>query len=829
MKRKKWLGAILVLGCLGTAINVHAQGQVLVSKMAEEDRYNPKYNMPIEPQAGEEQLDCVGISATELQQLEELLVKAWKNRESSVDVSKYNLTVSDEAYATCYWQILNNHPEMFYVDNNFGYTTYGVYAETYEIKYLMEQSESERIKLQMEAAADEALALVSDDMEDYEKALVVHDWLVNNCQYDYGNYLTRTISEDSHSAYGALVNGVAVCDGYSKAYQYIMDYKLGIDCYCITSDTIDHAWNLIEIGNQYYHVDATWDDPICTAIKGDKIGLVRHNNFLLSDNGITKTGHSGWETTVSAKDTTYDSAGNWYDTSGQVTYYNGKWYYVDDSAKSVVSTTDIFDGTATSLYQFDEWKYSAYSIWGQAFSYPQRYKNKLFFNGPKAIYSMDLSTNEVKVLFVPEITADTADTVYNIFGFDVKDKKLRYLISSNANLTGSETIQETNIPILGTIQGSVSIDGTLQYGSVLQAEVILTPNITEGIVYQWYRNGSLIETAVSDTYTLTKADIGKVIKVKVTVEEYGGEVTAQTDTVQKLTTIAPEETIAVTATRGQSLCEISLPAGYSWDEPDTVMTEAGVKTYGISYCPDEEICQTVTGLTATVTVVCQSHEWNSGTVTKPATLLENGIMEYQCKYCEATKEDAIPKLEDISNNTGNDTKDSDTTDNSIQGSENVSQNQDNEEAVTLKKGMTFTDTKTGNEYKITKVTKAKAEASFTGNTNKKKKSITIPATVKYANQTITVTSVAKNALKNNKTVTSVTVGKNVTSIGASAFQGCSKLKTITLKSTKIKSFGKNCVKNIHKKATIKCPKSSRKNYKAKLTKKTGFTGQMKLK
>lgn len=68
-----------------------------------------------------------------------------------------------------------------------------------------------------------------------------------------------------------------------------MQNKLGISCLVVSSDPISHAWNLIEIGGQYYHVDVTWDDPTW-----DVIGRVTHNNFLLSDTGITKTGHSGW-------------------------------------------------------------------------------------------------------------------------------------------------------------------------------------------------------------------------------------------------------------------------------------------------------------------------------------------------------------------------------------------------------------------------------------------------------------------------------------------------------------------------------------------------------
>ena len=1022
MKKAKWLWIFLICCCMNMGMNVNAEAQFVTAERTEADRYNSKYNMPIFTQAGEEQLDRAGISEADFQELENVLVNAWKNYETSVNVSKFNLTVNDDAYATYYWQILSNHPEVFYVANTIGASGYGNYVQEYKIIYSMEQSEIEEMQEQMDAIVDEVLVLLSEEMEEYEKALIVHDWLVNHCQYDYANYLAGTVPESAHSAYGALVNGVAVCDGYSKAFQYIMDYKLGIDCYCISSNSMGHAWNLIEMGGNYYHVDATWDDPVNEQIISDKIGYVGHSHFLLSDTGITNANHRGWETNVAATDTTYDGVGNWQNTSGQIIYHNGKWYYVDNSAKSIVSTTNILNGETISLYSLGTWKYTSNSSWSGVFSYPQLYNNKLIFNGPKAIYSMNFSTNVVKELYVPDLTPDTTSEVYNIFGFDVKNDKLRYMVSSNANLTGSETIQEADFPSTTAIQGSVSITGTAQYGATLQADVSLTIDTTEDPLYQWYRDGELIDGAENSTYTLTKSDIGHVICVKVTLEDYSDELTAETECIQKLVANIPTEAVVVAATRCQFLSEISLPEGYSWVNPDTILTETGTKTYGIIYCPDEEIYEPVTGLMAEVIITCQSHEWDEGSIIKAATVSENGIKEYQCKYCDETKEDDIPKLDasletgdntgDIEDNTGNtedtgrtedntgdtedntgdtedntgnvedntgdvenntgDTEDNigdvedntgdaedntgDTEDNTgdvedntentddstgntgdntgdaedntgntddstgntegnigdienntgnadddtenmgdddtvnkgddtegtsnntediedkttntqdttkdnsqnaennsdhttdfsenlgntqpsqegaqaTSGTNNSSQSNTNPTEETLpviKKGTIFIDSKTGNKYKITKVTDTKVEAAFIGNTSKKK-SITIPATIKYANQVITITSVAKNALKNNKIITSITIGKNVTSIGANAFSGCKKLKNITLKTTKLKSFGKNCVKNIYKKATIKCPKSSKKNYKAKLTKKTGFTGQMKLK
>ena len=141
--------------------------------------------------------------------------------------------------------------------------TCGGYVTTLRINYSMDMTEYKEIQTLVNEAVDEALSYVSDDMQEYEKALVIHDWLIDHCQYDYGNLQTNTIPESSYNLYGALAYGLAVCDGYSKAYQYILEEKLGIECCRIVSDSMNHAWNLIKIGNNYYHVDVTWDDPIC--------------------------------------------------------------------------------------------------------------------------------------------------------------------------------------------------------------------------------------------------------------------------------------------------------------------------------------------------------------------------------------------------------------------------------------------------------------------------------------------------------------------------------------------------------------------------------------
>lgn len=100
---------------------------------------------------------------------------------------------------------------------------------------------------------------VKDSMSDYEKIVAAHKWLIQNVKYDKRLYTKGDVPWVSHTARGALKYGIAVCDGYSKAFMMIMEHY-NIPCMMVTGG--QHAWNLVKIKNKWYHVDCTFDDPI---------------------------------------------------------------------------------------------------------------------------------------------------------------------------------------------------------------------------------------------------------------------------------------------------------------------------------------------------------------------------------------------------------------------------------------------------------------------------------------------------------------------------------------------------------------------------------------
>ena len=145
-----------------------------------------------------------------------------------------------------------------------------------------------------------------------------------------------------------------------------------------------------------------------------------------------------------------------------------------------------------------------------------------------------------------------------------------------------------------------------------------------------------------------------------------------------------------------------------------------------------------------------------------------------------------------------------------------------------KNGDVVTDEKTKAKFEITDVTKK--EVTYNAPADEKAKDITVPDTVTINGEVYKVTKIDDNAFKGNKTVTNITIGSNVKTIGKNAFKGCKKLKTITIKSKTLtdKKISKKAFKGISKKTVIKVPKKKLAAYK-KLFKKKGLSSKNKVK
>ena len=145
-----------------------------------------------------------------------------------------------------------------------------------------------------------------------------------------------------------------------------------------------------------------------------------------------------------------------------------------------------------------------------------------------------------------------------------------------------------------------------------------------------------------------------------------------------------------------------------------------------------------------------------------------------------------------------------------------------------KNGDVIADDKTKAKFEVTDVTKK--EVTYNAPADEKTKDIIVPDNVTINGEVYKVTKVSDNAFKGNKTVTSITIGSNIQTIGKNAFKGCKKLKTIIIQSKTLmdKKISKKAFKGISKKTVIKVPKKKLAAYK-KLLKKKGLSSKNKVK
>lgn len=182
---------------------------------------------------------------------------------------------------------VNDNPEIFYLSNRYVTLTKTVLVFEYNSVIIQYDStvDIEKGKEKINTAADDFLkGLIYSNMSDFEKEIAIHDKLVSKVKY-YEYEKISEIPNIKHTAYGALVEHEAVCDGYSKAFKILLD-KVGIENIIALGilQEESHAWNIVKIGNDYYHTDVTSD-----VLKENNKRYAIHAYFNLSDNEVLRT------------------------------------------------------------------------------------------------------------------------------------------------------------------------------------------------------------------------------------------------------------------------------------------------------------------------------------------------------------------------------------------------------------------------------------------------------------------------------------------------------------------------------------------------------------
>lgn len=238
--------------------------------------------------------------------------------EEVIDVTKFarDYGWSERRIADLFMDVLWNNPQIFFVAKRGKYQWWTdadgriVRFVIRDILYGFDKSEKDARQAELDEAVAQALAKIDGVSDPVERAAVLHDHIVEVCEYDMDAYEEDDLTPTARTAYSVLVRKRAVCEGYTMAYRYLL-WKAGIESEEVLSDAMNHCWNYVFIGGNWYHVDVTWDDPVLRGAKPASRSVSREN-FLMSDVRSRATKHHGWTVRglPPATDTTYDNR-NW--------------------------------------------------------------------------------------------------------------------------------------------------------------------------------------------------------------------------------------------------------------------------------------------------------------------------------------------------------------------------------------------------------------------------------------------------------------------------------------------------------------------------------------
>lgn len=158
--------------------------------------------------------------------------------------------------------LLNDNPDLFFIGRRCSIVT-NAFQTAFSVEYSVTKDEYAVMKAELDEVCNGVIASLSDPEDDWQTELEIHDYIVGNCEY--------TLSENGgmqSTAYGALVEGSAACEGYSKAAKMLFDLvgiRSGVVSGTAKNDDGEmspHMWNAVEINGTFYHLDCTWDDPV---------------------------------------------------------------------------------------------------------------------------------------------------------------------------------------------------------------------------------------------------------------------------------------------------------------------------------------------------------------------------------------------------------------------------------------------------------------------------------------------------------------------------------------------------------------------------------------
>ena len=191
----------------------------------------------------------------------------------NIDITKYCKRDDISDISVAHKALICDQTDIFWMPKSFSVLSsenndiYLSFSDVYDGSspngyYGISKDERDEMQKKLIAVTQTVINTVNSLDSDFEKELYIHDYICENTVYDsFAADSLENAPQNTLSSYGALVEGKAICEGYSKAFKYLCD-KAGIPCSLVLGKYEDtpHMWNIVFLDEGYYYVDVTFDD-----------------------------------------------------------------------------------------------------------------------------------------------------------------------------------------------------------------------------------------------------------------------------------------------------------------------------------------------------------------------------------------------------------------------------------------------------------------------------------------------------------------------------------------------------------------------------------------
>lgn len=260
------------------------------------------------------------------QQLYKLLYDGVASHKSQIDITSLECNAND--VETAFYAMDYDNPQFFWLDSGYTYSYITDIVYYVDPNYTRSKAEAEKIRPNLEAAAEKITSAALELPTLFERIKYFHDSIVNGTDYVLQG------GEFIQDADGVLLNGKALCEGYSKAFAYLCQ-SIGIDCICVIGNANgSHMWNMVKLDGSWYHMDVTFDDPV------SDVPTCTYTYFCITEKEISDTHKiSKFAEIPPATATKY----NYYNAMGIEVHSNAQQAYnqlISCSAKNYLSGID---------------------------------------------------------------------------------------------------------------------------------------------------------------------------------------------------------------------------------------------------------------------------------------------------------------------------------------------------------------------------------------------------------------------------------------------------------------------------------------------------------